>query len=162
VEQGQDRCPQLAFLRVEGSLFFGAVENITSAFRAIDEADPGRKNLVVSAKPIGFSDRAGCEMLGQEAQRRRALGGDLWLVGVQPDLTTMMRRSQQDEVIGDDHVFRGKGEAIARIYPRLDPEVCRSCPAQIFQECRRTLPDGTPREHADADQPDRAAEHPRT
>jgi SulP family sulfate permease len=145
-QEGQARCPQLALLRVEGSLFFGAVENITTAFRAIDTADPRRRNLLVSAKPIGFSDRAGCEMLGQEAQRRRAMGGDLWLVGVQPDLTTMMRRSQQDEVLGDDHVFRGKGEAIATIYPTLDPEVCRTCPAQIFQECRRALPDGTPRD----------------
>ena len=131
--EGQPRCPQLALLRVEGSLFFGAVENITSAFRAVDSADPGRTKLLVSAKPIGFSDRAGCEMIGQEAERRRAMGGDLWLVGPQPDLLTMMRRSEQDEVLGDDHVFRGKGEAIASIYPTLDSDICRTCPAQIFR-----------------------------
>jgi SulP family sulfate permease len=148
--EGQARCPQLALLRVEGSLFFGAVENITTAFRALDAAEPERRNLLVSAKPIGFSDRAGCEMLGQEAQRRRAMGGDLWLVGAQPDLMTMMRRSQQDEVLGEDHVFRGKGEAIASIYPTLDSDICRTCPARIFQECRRTLPDGTPREDTTA------------
>ena len=83
----------------------------------------------------------------------RAMGGDLWLVGVQPDLRMMMERSEQDEVLGDDHVFRGKGEAIARVYPQLDTGVCRTCPAQIFQECRRSLPDGTPREQPDAARP---------
>jgi SulP family sulfate permease len=141
----QPRCPQLAMMRVEGSLFFGAVEYVTKRFRALDAADPRRKHLVVTARPIGFSDRAGCEMLGQEAQRRRALGGDFYLVGVQPDLATMLHRSQQDEVIGADHVYLRKSEAIAGIYPRLDSDICRDCPARIFQECQDVLPDGTPR-----------------
>ncbi len=143
------RCPQLAMLRVEGSFFFGAVENITTAFRAVDAESAARTHLLVSAKPVGFSDRAGCEMLGHEAERRRALGGSLDLVGVQPDLVTMLRRSEQDEVIGADHIHARKSEAIAAVYPRLDSEICRDCPVQIFQECRRALPDGSPRRDPD-------------
>ncbi len=138
-------CPQLTTLRVEGSLFFGAVESVTGRFRAVDEADPAKRHLMVTARPIGFSDRAGCEMLGREATRRRALGGGLYLVGVQPDLATMLHRSQQDEVIGADHVFARKGEALAAIYPRLDPDICRECTVRLFRECQEALPDGTPR-----------------
>ena len=138
-------CPQLTTLRVEGSLFFGAVEFVTTRFRAVDETDPGKRHLMVTTRPIGFSDRAGCEMLGREAARRRALGGGLYLVGVQPDLATMLRRSQQDEVIGAEHVFERKGEALAAIYPRLDPDTCRACTVRLFRECRGALPDGTPR-----------------
>ena len=145
VEPGQAVCPQLAMLRVEGSLYFGAVEPITTRLRAVDEADPGRRFLVLSARPIGFSDRAGCEMLGHEALRRRLMGGDLYLVGVQPDLATMLRRSEQDLVIGADHVFARKGEALAAIYPRLDSAVCRECPVRIFRECHGPLPDGSAR-----------------
>ncbi len=142
---GAPSCPQLSTLRVEGSLFFGAVESVTDRFRAVDEADPGKRHLMVTARPIGFSDRAGCEMLGQEAERRRAMGGGLYLVGVQPDLATMLRRSQQDEVVGAENIFARKGEALTQIYSRLDPEICRDCTVRIFRECHVALPDGTPR-----------------
>lgn len=144
----EPRCPQLAMLRVEGSLFFGAVDYVSSRFRALDDADPPRRQLVVTAKPIGFSDLAGAEMLGHEAVRRREIGGDLWLVGVQPDLASMLQRSEQDAVVGDDHVFRHKGEALRTIYDHLDSDICRDCPARIFQECHERLPDGTPRADA--------------
>ncbi len=138
-------CPQLTTLRVEGSLFFGAVEAVTDAFRAVDETDPAKRHLMVTARPIGFGDRAGCEMLGQEAERRRAMGGGLYLVGVQPDLAMMLRRSEQDEVIGAENIFARKGEALAAIYPRLDSDICRDCTVRLFRECHESLPDGTPR-----------------
>ncbi|MBD3782333.1 MAG: SulP family inorganic anion transporter [Micrococcales bacterium] len=138
-------CPQMTILRVEGSLFFGAVETVTDAFRAADEGGRRKRHLMVSAKPIGFSDRAGCEMLGREAERRRTADGGLYLVGVQPDLAMMLRRSEQDEVIGAENVFARKGDALAAIYPRLDVDTCRECRVRLFRECWLGLPDGTPR-----------------
>jgi len=142
-------CPQLAILRVEGSIFFGAVEHVQKHFRHVDEADPQKKHLLVSARAIGIIDLAGAEMLAKEATRRRRLGGGLYLVGVQPDLCEMLRRSGEVDTIGEDHIFRHKGEAIQAIYPRLDNEICRTCTARVFHECNVALPDGTPREVAD-------------
>jgi SulP family sulfate permease len=88
-------------------------------------------------------------MLAKEASRRRRLGGGLYLVGVQPDLCEMLRRSGQVDTIGEDQIFRHKGDALQAIYPRLDNEICRTCTARVFHECRVALPDGTPREVAD-------------
>jgi SulP family sulfate permease len=138
-------CPQMALLRVEGSIFFGAVEYIQQHFRNIDEADPQKKNLLLTARAIGIIDLAGAELLAKEATRRRKLGGGLYLVGVQPDLCEMLRRSGQVDTVGEEQIFRHKGEAIQAIYPRLDSEICRGCTARIFRECQVTLPDGTPR-----------------
>ncbi len=138
-------CPQMAILRVEGSIFFGAVEHVSQAFRNVDEADPEKKNLLISARAIGFIDLAGAELLAKEATRRRKLGGGLYLVGVQPDFCEMLRRSGQVDTVGEDQIFRHKGEALQAIYPRLDSTICRSCTARIFQECQAVLPDGTPR-----------------
>lgn len=142
-------CPQMPILRVEGSIFFGAVEHVQRHFRNVDEADPDKKNLLITARAIGFIDLAGAEMLAKEANRRRKLGGNLYLVGVQPDFCEMLRRSGQVDTVGEDQIFRHKGEALQAIYPRLDNEICRRCTARIFDECHIALPDGTPRAVAD-------------
>jgi SulP family sulfate permease len=139
------RCPQMAMLRVEGSIFFGAVEYVQQHFRNVDEADPQKKHLLLTSRAIGFIDLSGAELLAKEATRRRKLGGGLYLVGVQPDLCEMLRRSGQVDTVGEDQIFRHKGDAIAAIYPRLDNEICRTCTARIFRECHIALPDGTPR-----------------
>jgi SulP family sulfate permease len=142
-------CPQMTMLRVEGSIFFGAVEHVQQHFRNVDEADPQKKHLLLTARAIGIIDLAGAELLAKEATRRRKLGGGLYLVGVQPDLCEMLRRSGQVDTVGEEQIFRHKGDAIQAIYSRLDSEICRTCTARVFRECHIALPDGTPR----ADEP---------
>ena len=139
-------CPQMTILRIEGSIFFGAVEYVQQHFRNVDEADPQKKHLLLTSRAIGFVDLAGAELLAKEATRRRRLGGGLYLVGVQPDLCEMLRRSGQVDTVGEDQIFRHKGDAIQAIYPRLDTEICRTCAARLFRECHIALPDGTARE----------------
>lgn len=139
-------CPQMAILRVEGSIFFGAVEHVQQHFRNVDERDPGKKHLLLAARAIGFIDLAGAELLAKEAVRRRKMGGGLYIVGVQPDLCEMLKRSGQVDAVGEDHIFRHKGDAIQAIYARMDNEVCRTCTARVFRECHAALPDGTPRD----------------
>jgi SulP family sulfate permease len=139
------KCPQMTMLRVEGSIFFGAAEHVQIHFRNVDESDPQKKHLLLTSRAIGFIDLAGAELLAKEATRRRKMGGGLYLVGVQPDLCKMLRRSGQVDTVGEDQIFRHKGEALQSIYSRLDNEICRTCTARIFRECHVALPDGTPR-----------------
>ena len=146
ITSDEPACPQMAILRVEGSIFFGAVEHVQQHFRNVDESDPQKKHLLLTSRAIGFIDLAGAELLAKEAKRRRKLGGNLYLVGVQPDLCEMLRRSGQVETVGEEHIFRHKGDAIQAIYARLDSQICRNCTARVFRECQNALPDGTPRE----------------
>lgn len=142
VDSDAPACPQMAILRVEGSIFFGAVEHVQQHLRNVDESDPGKKHLMLAARAIGFIDLAGAEMLAKEAVRRRKMGGGLYIVGVQPDLCEMLKRSGQVDTVGEDQIFRNKGEAIKSIYARLDSEICRTCTARVFHECHRALPNG--------------------
>ncbi|HMM47250.1 MAG TPA: SulP family inorganic anion transporter [Thiobacillaceae bacterium] len=144
-------CPQMAIQRIEGSIFFGAVEHVQQHFRNVDEADPKKKNLLIVSRSINFVDLAGAELLAKEAARRRKLGGGLYLVGVQPDFCEMLRRSGQVDTVGEDQIFRHKGDALTAIYARLDNEICRTCTVRIFRECHIALPDGTPRSVSDAE-----------
>ena len=145
VDTDAPACPQLSILRVEGSIFFGAVEHVQQHFRNVDETDPGKKHLLLAARAIGFIDLSGAELFAKEAIRRRKMGGGLYIVGVQPGLCEMMKRSGQVDTVGEDHIFSHKGDAIKAIYARMDNEICRTCTARVFRECHVALPDGTPR-----------------
>ena len=148
IEGPAPTCPQMAILSVEGSIFFGATEYVQQYFRNVDETSPQKKHLLVTSRGIGFVDLAGAELLAKEATRRRKMGGGLYLVGVQPDLCEMLQRSGQVDTVGEEQIFRHKGDALQAIYPRLDSDICRTCTARIFRECHVALPDGTPRESA--------------
>jgi len=117
------QCPQLRFVRIDGSLFFGATSHIREALAAQDQAAPGQKHVAVVAHGINFIDLAGAHYLAEEAERRRGLGEQL-------------AESGALKAIGGGNLFDSKTEAIAAITPRLDPEVCRSCRARIFRECQ--------------------------
>jgi len=145
-------CPQLKMLRIEGSIFFGAVDHIQHAFAAVDEHVPSQKHLLLFAKGINTIDLAGAELLAREAQRRRKLGGGLYLCGLRDAACGMLKKGGYQDDIGADHVFAHKPDAIAGVYPRLDPERCRSCSARIFRECRERLPNGETRPASDIEQ----------
>jgi SulP family sulfate permease len=138
-------CPQLEMVRMEGSIFFGAVEHVQQSLKAIDEADPNKKHVMVFSRAVNFIDLAGAEMLAKEAERRRKMGGGLYLVGMQPGFHDMLAAGGHVAEVGEQNMFRTKSEAISTIYPRLDPEICRTCQARIFRECHESLPNGEPR-----------------
>jgi SulP family sulfate permease len=138
-------CPQLAMLRIRGSLYFGAVEHVRERFHQVDESDPARKWLLVAAHGVNFVDLAGAQLLAEEARRRREPGGGLFLAGVQPAVSQMLARTEALQVIGAERALAHKGDALRALYPLLDSATCTRCDRRIFRECQATLPDGTPR-----------------
>ncbi len=138
-------CPQMEMVRIEGSIFFGAVEHVKQMLRQIDEYDPAKKHVMMFSRAVNFIDLAGAEMLAGEARRRQKLGGGLYLVGVQPGFCSMLREGGQAEQVGRENIFPNKGEAISTVYSRLDSNVCRTCTARIFSECDIALPNSEPR-----------------
>jgi SulP family sulfate permease len=146
VETGTDpACPQMKMLRIEGSIFFGAVDHIQHAFAAVDQHVPTQRNLLIFSKGINSIDLAGAELLAGEAKRRRKLGGALYLCGVRDAACAMLKKGGYQLDIGESNVFSHKPDAIAGIYPRLNSELCRTCKARIFRECQYQLPNGETR-----------------
>ena len=138
-------CPQLALVRVDGSLFFGAVDHVHEALVRVRAAAPARAHLMLIGSGINFVDVAGAELLVREAQAQRDRGGALYLCSLKPAVTTMLERGGYLDRLGRDNVFATKNAAVQAIYSRLDSAICRSCPARIFVECQTFLPDGTSR-----------------
>ena len=128
-------CPQAAFARLEGPLYFGSVDYLERELGRIQRQRPNQKRLGIILRGGGDVDLPGAELLISEAKRRRAMGGDLYLIARFPPLLRTLERFHVIEALGRDHVMASKGEAIARIVPELDPEICRACKTRIFREC---------------------------
>lgn len=138
-------CPQLKMIRLNGSIFFGAVDHVQKGLTEIDERDPRTKHALLVATGVNFVDIAGAEMLAQEARRRKKIGGGLYFYRVKDSVCAMLKKGAYIDSVGHDNIFLPKDRPIAKIYPKLDTEICRSCKARIFPECQFNLPNGEAR-----------------
>lgn len=127
-------CPQLRIIRVEGSLFFGAVNSVQEQLQAIPEPQ-----VLIVGNGMNFIDIAGAEMLLHEAQRRRDNGGALYLSNLKQGVYGFLKQSGHLETIGQANIFNSKGEAIRSIHRDLQQAICQGCSTKIFQECRPPL-----------------------
>ncbi len=133
--QPQPQCPQLRIVRLDGSLFFGAVNHAANLFRNFTDESPEQKHILVLAHSMNFIDVAGAEWLMQEAARLKQLGGGLYLCNPKENVCEFMRKSGLIDAIGEGNVFDSKSEAIQTIFLRLKRDKCRQCERRVFQEC---------------------------
>ncbi len=129
-------CPQLKVIRIDGSLFFGAVSYTSTTLHEMKEKEPTLSHLLIVAKPINFIDVAGAEMLVQEAKFWKSQGGGLYLCGLKMETEKFLRHGGYLAEIGEENIFVLKKEAIAEIYKRLDQQYCQTCERRIFRECQ--------------------------
>jgi SulP family sulfate permease len=129
-------CPQLKILRVNGSLFFGAVDHVQQAMADVDARTPGQKHLLLVCQGVNFIDLAGAQMLSQEARRRLRLGGSLTLCNVRDPVQEVLRASGSMQDIGDNGIIAaGTVDPIEPVFAKLDPAVCATCTRRIFRQC---------------------------
>ena len=144
-DSGLPDCPQLKMVRINGSLFFGAVDHVQRYLQEIDEDNPRQKHVLIVASGINFVDMAGASMLLNEARRRRRLGGGLYFYRMKDEVLRILQRAGYAAEIGAENMFPVKTRAVSAIYRKLDSDICRHCTARIFRECHAALPNGEPR-----------------
>jgi len=130
------QCPQLKIIRIDNSIYFGSINHIQNALNRIVDKE-GIKHILIVGSSIGFIDIAGAEMLIQEAQRLRAMGGGLYFCKNKKAVMEFMNKSHFIDEIGAENFFAEKKDAIAAIYARLDQDKCARCKARIFYECQQ-------------------------
>ena len=147
-DTGLPDCPQVKCLRVNGSIFFGAVDHLQQLLHKIGEHNM-QKHVLIVASGINFVDIAGAEFLEHEAKRRKRFGGGLYFYRLKDEVIRLLKRGGYLDEIRQENIFPVKFRALSAIYPKLDVATCRDCKLRIFRECRDRLPDGTPRHHPD-------------
>ena len=129
-------CPQLKVVRLNGSIFFGAVNHLQEAFAQVDEREPKHRHLLLVASGINFVDLAGAQLLAQEARRRRALGGGLYLFDLKDEPLQMLHRCEVFDDIGAANIFAVGDDVMDTLYRRLDAGVCQNCRLRVFAPCQ--------------------------
>jgi SulP family sulfate permease len=128
-------CPQLKLLRMEGSVWFGAVPHVAERLRTLRRDHSGQRHLLVMAKSMNFIDLAGADLWDEELIRRREAHGDLYFHRPRPPVVQTWQATGFSARLGADHVFADKRSALAHIVARLDDDVCARCTVRLFDEC---------------------------
>jgi sulfate permease, SulP family len=126
-------------VRIDGSLYFGAVNHAQDRLQEMRAANPEQKHLLIVASGINFIDMAGAEFLAKLAEEKEAAGGRLYLYDIKEGICSHFKLTGYLLDIGTDYIYESKTEAIAEIFTHLDPEICKHCTARIFMECK-TVP----------------------
>jgi SulP family sulfate permease len=128
-------CPQLKIIRIDGSIYFGAVEVISNYFADLYEKGE-EKHLLILAHGINFVDLAGAEWLTNEVLKWQKRGGGIYFVGLKLISQDVLRSGGFAKVIGDKNFFTDKNTAISSIYSTLDTGICSACEIKLFKECQ--------------------------
>jgi len=128
-------CPQLKILRIDGALFFGAIDYVDMKFRELTTAAPKQRHLLLVGSGINMIDMAGSELLAREGDRRRQLGGSLSLVGLRMRARATLERSGTSRHV--HRIYTSKHEALGSLFENLDMDICAHCTQRIFIECVR-------------------------
>lgn len=128
-------CPQIKVVRLDGEVYFGAINHIIEDLhKAIDDS-PEQSKLLIVFKGVTFIDIAGCDMLSFENTSLRLEGRELFLCSLKTEVHDMLERSGVLKQIGYDHIFQTKRIAIEKMVKSANPELCCNCRARVFDEC---------------------------
>jgi SulP family sulfate permease len=134
-------CPQLKILRLDGSIFFGAVAHISEALHRIIDESPEQCHILIVGAGINFIDASGCHMLFNEALSLKLSGRDMFFCSLKTEVREVLDRGMCLKRLGGRHIFENESQALANMVSRLDPERCACCHLRVFRECER-MPGG--------------------
>ena len=132
-----ESCPQLTIIRIDGSLYFGSVNEV--AERLIEIQKLGAKNLLIVGNSIGLIDMAGAELLENQAKLWRERGGKLYFCSLRKPVRDYLNKGNFIDQIGEENMFDTKLQALQSIYGELDKKFCETCTARIFLECDNNI-----------------------
>ncbi len=115
-------CDVIKIVRIDGALFFGAVDYVQTTLMAIPQ-----KHVLIVASGINFIDLAGTELLANEAKRLSAKGGGLYLCNVNGRVIKPIIRNGHLSTIGKRHIFATKALALSTIDAKLSDHSCAGC-----------------------------------
>ena len=150
-DSGLPDCPQLKIVRINGSIFFGAVDHVQRVLAATSTRDnPAQKHLLIDAErhQLHRHRRRRDAGAGSEAPaqaRRRALPLPRERRGARAARARRLPARTSARRISS----RSRLAPIGFIYPKLDSEICRNLRVRIFRECQTSLPNGEPRADTD-------------
>ncbi len=123
-------CSNLKVIRIDGSIYFGAIEEISDYFTKLYEENK-TKHLLVIADGINFIDLAGSEWLMHEVLKWQENRGGIYFSGMKLVSQDVLKKGGFLKKMGYDIFFTDKKTAIAAIHKKIDTP----CKIKAFEEC---------------------------
>lgn len=127
------QCPQIQIIRIDGSLFFGALEHLQDQMQ--QALAQGQGDLLLVAKGVNHIDLAGAQMLETEIRRLERAGRKVLISSLKGYVRDELHKMGQLEKIGPQHFVETTGEALELMLGSVDQTVCASCSKRVFGEC---------------------------
>ncbi len=127
-------CPQLKIVRIDGSIYFGALEVVSEFFSNLYEQEEVI-HVLITSKGINFIDLAGATWLTHEVSKWQERGGGIYFSGLKNVSQQTLRKGGFRDKIGKENFYDDKVTAIKDIYKKLDKNICKTCESRIFYEC---------------------------
>lgn len=129
-------CPQLKIVRIDGSIYFGALEVVSDFFNTLYD-DGDIKHVLIVAKGINFIDLTGATWLTHEVLKWQERGGGIYFSGLKIVSQQILKKGGFRNEIGEENFYDDKLTAIEEIYKKLDKNICDSCKVKVFFECEK-------------------------
>ncbi|MBF0563644.1 MAG: SulP family inorganic anion transporter [Nitrospirae bacterium] len=129
------QCPQFGIIRIDGDLYFAAMNHVETHISTIHSYVPTQKKILILCRSINIIDLMGVESMVNMVKEYRKNGIDMFFCKMQPEVMTMMQKSGAVNEIGPANIFEGEEEAVREIVYNLDAKVCAKCPHRVFWEC---------------------------
>jgi len=123
-------CSNLTIIRIDGSIYFGAIEEVSDYFTKLYE-DNNIKHLLVIADGINFIDLAGSEWLMHEVLKWQDKKDGIYFSGMKIISQDVLKKGGFLKKMGADIFFSDKKSAIAAIHKKIDTP----CEVKAFKEC---------------------------
>jgi high affinity sulfate transporter 1 len=109
-------------LRLDGGLFFATAEALEDRIRALSEAEPAPRALVLDLEGVDFVDSQGASKLREIHQFTQTDGVTLRLARLKPNVSKVLEADGVLELIGAGHVHGNVNRAIeAQLAADADP-----------------------------------------
>jgi SulP family sulfate permease len=131
-------CPQIKVIRIDGSIYFGAVEEVSNFFMKLYE-EATYKHILVISNGVNFIDLAAAEWLLHEVNKWKERGGGIYFVGLKIISQDILNKGGFSEKIGYENFFKDKHTAISTIYNKLEKDRCNNCTVKLFIECKNEI-----------------------
>ncbi|MBU1986173.1 MAG: SulP family inorganic anion transporter, partial [Proteobacteria bacterium] len=115
-------CPQLKIIRIDGSLFFGAINHVQEQLRQLFRGSSEQKNFLLIFAGINFVDMAGADFIVDLIKKEQEKGEKLYFCEIKKPVLDALHKDGNGEILQADTIFELKNEAVAAICQRLDPD----------------------------------------
>ncbi|KEA65591.1 Sulfate permease [Marinobacterium lacunae] len=133
------QCPTIRFLRIDGSLFFGAVDNVLDEIEKFRASVPECTHLAICCSGINFIDLAGAQMLLDLKRRLQEQGCRLSFVQLKNTVFDELRASGVVDLLEEGAFYQTPDELLEELIDsEFKRQQCEGCAMRIFKQCPGT------------------------